>query len=116
MRPGGRAWTRFESSINPKPRKAKDLKNAHAVLLEYNRRGVAEYPRRDNLTGDAPGCEHAGKPLPPMREGATSTRGVTWLPGGSSSGMAQNAKSRIGVYHSRPENPRPNFKPQESLA
>ena len=30
---------------------------------------MAEYPRRDKLTGDAPGCEHQGKPSPPMREG-----------------------------------------------
>jgi hypothetical protein len=29
---------------------------------------VAEYPRRDKLTGMLPGCEHAGKPTPPMRE------------------------------------------------
>ena len=29
---------------------------------------MAEYARRDKLTGDAPGCEHAGKPLRPMRE------------------------------------------------
>jgi hypothetical protein len=61
---------------------------------------MAEYPWRDKLTGDAPGCEHQGKPTPPMSEGATSTRGVTWLPGGSSSGMARDAKTRIGVYHS----------------
>jgi len=27
----------------------------HALLLEWNRRGVAEYPRRDKLTGDASG-------------------------------------------------------------
>ncbi len=47
---------------------------------------MAEYPRRDKLTGDAAGCEHQGKPSPPMSEGPTSTRGVTWLPGGSSSG------------------------------
>ena len=29
---------------------------------------MAEYPRRDKLTGDAPGCEHQGKPLQVMRE------------------------------------------------
>jgi len=29
---------------------------------------VAEYPWRDKLTGDAPGCEHQGKPLQAMRE------------------------------------------------
>jgi hypothetical protein len=29
---------------------------------------VAEYPWRDNLTGMHPGCEHQGKPLPPMSE------------------------------------------------
>ncbi len=77
---------------------------------------MAEYPRRDQLTGDAPGCEHQGKPLLPMREAGTSTRVVTWLPGGSSSGMAQNAKTRIGVYHSQPQNPRPNLQTKESLA
>ena len=70
---------------------------------------MAEYPRRDKLTGMHPGCEHQGKPLLPMREARTSSRGVTWLPGGISSGMAQNAKARIGVYHSLPENPRPNL-------
>jgi len=47
---------------------------------------MAEYPRRDKLTGDAPGCEHQGKPSQAMREARTSTRVVTWLPGGSSSG------------------------------
>ena len=52
---------------------------------------MAEYPWRDKLTGDAPGCEHQGKPSAPMSEGTTSTRGVTWLPGGSSSGMARDA-------------------------
>ena len=29
---------------------------------------MAEYPWRDKRTGDAPGCEHQGKPSPPMRE------------------------------------------------
>ncbi len=29
---------------------------------------MAEYPWSDKLTGDAPGCEHQGKPTPPMRE------------------------------------------------
>lgn len=29
---------------------------------------MAEYPGRDNLTGDAPGCEHQGRPLQAMRE------------------------------------------------
>jgi hypothetical protein len=58
---------------------------------------------RDKLTGMHPGCEHAGKPLPPMREAETSSRVVTWLPGGFSSGL----RARIGVYHSQPENPRP---------
>ena len=43
-----------------------------------------------------------------MSEGATSTRGVTWLPGGSSSGI----RTRIGVYHSQPINPRPNLQTQ----
>jgi hypothetical protein len=32
---------------------------------------MAEYPRRDKLTGDAPGCEHQGKPLQAMREKET---------------------------------------------
>ena len=69
---------------------------------------MAEYPRRDKLTGDAPGCEHQGKPLQAMREARTSTRVVTWLPGGISSEL----RARIGVYHSLPENPRPNLKPR----
>jgi hypothetical protein len=51
-----------------------------------------------------------------MRETATSSRGVTWSPGGFSSGMATNAKARIGVYHSMPKNPRPTFEPKESVA
>ena len=63
------------------------------------------YPWRDKLTGMHPGCEHAGKPLRPMREATTSSRVVTWLPGGISSGP----RARIGVYHSLPENPRPNL-------
>jgi hypothetical protein len=29
---------------------------------------MAEYPCGDNLTGMLPGCEHMGKPSPPMRE------------------------------------------------
>jgi hypothetical protein len=61
---------------------------------------MAEYPWRDKLTGDAPGHEHQGKPSAPMSEDEASTRVVTWLPGGSSSGMARDAKTRIGVYHS----------------
>ena len=29
---------------------------------------MAEYSWRDKLTGEAPGCEHQGKPLQAMRE------------------------------------------------
>jgi hypothetical protein len=69
----GRAWIRLGSRKSPKPEKCfskpQTPKNPlHAVLLEWNRRGVAEYPWRDKLTGDAPGCEHLGRPMRPMRE------------------------------------------------
>jgi len=91
---------------------------------------VAEYPWRDKVTGMRPGCEHAGKPLRPMREATTSSRVVTWLPGGISSGL----RARIGVYLGCPVESRlgcepesvcithgpkihaPTFKPKESLA
>jgi len=73
---------------------------------------VAEYPWRDKLTGDAPGCEHQGKPSPPMSEAGASTRGVPFDKLRTKLGCpvdprlgwhtAKRAKARIGVYHSKP--------------
>ncbi len=79
------------------------------------------YPwrKQDTITGMHPGCEHQGKPLPPMREKWRSPLEVLLgCPVDSRLGWqtAKRAKARIGVYHSRPENPRPNLKPKESVA
>ncbi len=85
---------------------------------------MAEYPRRYNLTGDAPGCEHTGKPSPPMREVAVSelvmfpstSSGQDWVARWNLVWDGKSAKSRIGSYHSLPANPRPNYQTKESLA
>ena len=77
---------------------------------------MAEYPRRDKLTGDAPGCEHQGKPSPPMREAGTSELEVL---------LGCPVDPRLGWQECQPEsvcithNPKihaPTFKPKESLA
>ena len=69
------------------------------------------YPWRqeDTITGMPPGCEHQGKPLPPMREKLHSPL-VLLLGCPVDSRLGQRA--RIGVYHSLPENPRPILKPR----
>ena len=75
---------------------------------------MAEYPWRDKLTGDAPGCEHQGKPLPPMREKLHLLNSWCYL-----------VARWILVWDKEPEsvcitrNPKihaPTFKPKESLA
>ena len=75
---------------------------------------MAEYPRRDNLTGDAPGCEHQGKPLQAMREKLNLLNSCCYL-----------VARWILVWDKEPEsvctthNPQihaPTFKPKESLA
>jgi len=79
---------------------------------------VAEYPRGDKLTGDAPGCEHQGKPLLPMREKLELQLEV--LLGcpvdPRLDGKLRSVPIRIGVYHSQPTNPRPTFRTKESVA
>jgi hypothetical protein len=87
--------------------------SVHALLLECNRRGVAEYPLRDHLTGMSPGCEHQGKPLAPMRE---KSRSPLVLLLGCPVDPRLGERTRIGVYHSRPENHAQTFKPKESVA
>jgi hypothetical protein len=74
---------------------------------------VGMYPWMDNITGMHPGCEHQGKRLLPMREKLHSPLEVLL---GCPVESRLGPRSRIGVYHSRPENPRPNHKPKESVA
>ena len=75
---------------------------------------MAEYPRRDQLTGDAPGCEHQGKPLQAMREKLKLLNSRCYL-----------VARWILVWDKEPEsvcitrNPKihaPTYKPKESLA
>ena len=74
---------------------------------------MAEYPWRDHLTGDAPGCEHQGKPSPPMREKQQLLNSWCYLVARWILVWDGNERqTRIGVYHSQPENPRPNLQTQ----
>ena len=75
---------------------------------------MAEYPRRDKRTGDAPGCEHQGKPLQAMREKLELLNSCCYL-----------VARWILVWDCDPvsvaitRNPKihaPTFKPKESLA
>jgi len=71
---------------------------------------VAEYPRRDNLTGDAP----SGQTVAGYEREAEPSELVLLL--GCPVDPRLGLRSRIGSYHSQPENPRPNLQPKESLA
>jgi len=85
---------------------------------------VAEYPWRDNLTGMHPGCEHAGKPLPPMSEGAISTRGVPFdklrtrlgCPVDPRLGWRRAPKPESVYITHCPKIHAPTIKPKESVA
>ena len=68
-----------------------------------------EYPRRDKLTGVLPGCEHAGKPLLPMREKLELQLAVLL---GCPVDPRLGQRTRIGVYHAQPIKPRPNLPTQ----
>ena len=75
---------------------------------------MAEYPRRDNLTGDAPGCEHQGKPTPPMREKLQLLHSCCYL---VARWILVWDKDPVSVCTTHcPKNHAPTIKPKESLA
>ena len=75
---------------------------------------MAEYPRRDNLTGDAPGCEHQGKPSPPMREKLELLNSWCYLVARWILVWVREPES-VCITHN-PKIHAPTFKPKESLA
>jgi len=81
---------------------------------------VAEYPRRDKLTGDAPGCEHQGKPSPPMREKLSLLNSRCYLVARWIlvwDGKLRSVPKPVSVCITRnPKIHAPTFKPKESVA
>ena len=75
---------------------------------------MAEYPRRDKLTGDAPGCEHPGKPSPPMREKLNLLNSWCYLVARWILVWDKDPES-VCITHC-PKIHAPTFKPKESLA
>jgi hypothetical protein len=74
---------------------------------------MAEYPWRDKLAGDAPGCEHTGKPLLPMSEGCNFNSCcylvVRWI-------LVWDKDPESVCTTHNPKIHAPTFKPKESLA
>lgn len=74
---------------------------------------MAEYPCGDNLTGDAPGCEHAGQPLRPMRE--KQELHLVLLLGCPVESRLDLESESVCITHG-PKIHAPTFKPKESVA
>lgn len=75
---------------------------------------MAEYPRRDKLTGDAPGCEHQGKPTAPMREKQELLNSCCYLVARWILVWDKEPESVCTTYN--PKTHAPTYKPKESLA
>ena len=74
---------------------------------------MAEYPRRDKVTGMHPGCEHTGQPLPPMRE--KQELHLVLLLGCPVDPRLGFEPESVCITHS-PKIHAPTFKPKESVA
>ena len=81
---------------------------------------MAEYPWRDKVTGMLPGCEHAGKPTPPMREKLELLHSccylvARWILVWDGKLRSVPKPESVCTTHN-PQNHAPTFKPKESLA
>ena len=74
---------------------------------------MAEYPWRDKLTGMHPGCEHQGKPLPPMRE--KQELHLVLLLGCPVESRLDVESESVCITHC-PKIHAPTFQPKESVA
>lgn len=74
---------------------------------------MAEYPRRDKLTGMHPGREHQGRPLPPMSEKLHSS--LVLLLGCPVESRLSFELESVCITHS-PKIHAPTLKPKESVA